>query len=656
MKKGVYSLLISFLTLIVLFACTETKNNDLKVLKEKIETISIPTETDKSLELPSNLNGGIQVEWNSNKENYLKSTGEVTRPTFEEGDVKVVLTATLTLNNESLPKNFLVTVIALPEEVKNTDEEDLATLNEKLNTITVPTETIESLDLSVEPGEGIEIIWTSDNENVISTTGKVTRPNHDDGDVDVTLTVYLKLNKVEVEKVFIVTVLAEEPIDITDPNDPTGYDKTNLMTQDKINQLMSNLPTYVYSGPKIDWMKDWNQAGLFHKDGSQFTVFAPKQVSGSIINVLEAGAVVDDDSFDNTPVIKAIMETIKPGDELYFPEGKYYFKSQLPGVSLYKPNIHITTDNISLRGDGEDKTFIISKNQPIANKSSNTATLLITDASKIKISNLSITSIYKDSNLPKPGVTNENNNVNGKYDSPKYHIVVYGNSKKTGKVIIDQIEVEYFQVTGIRIHNSAENQILNTTIQKATDIGGGGHGYGIEIRGNGTGQFHLIDTYQDTYFNVVANVNITSPYMRHGIILTYMAHNNFVFNNTVKYNGDDGIDLHGQDEFLNYLYNNISSDSYNGAGIGLGNYGNSSNKHAETGVGNVLYQNLLERNRYGVTIQYETFYTQVIENVMRNNRDGAVVEHLEVEFTNIQDNVLVNNENKRVKNPRPKEW
>lgn len=652
MKKIIY-LSILFMAF-GLVACNQTsQKNYKKILDEQIETIMLPNNIQTDfINLPSKIyDDKIDITWISSNELIIDNFGNVNRPSHNDGDERVILTATLTYEGKIAEKKFVITVKALPDNSQLVND----VLEEKIDELTFPEQTVEDLELpiSIQTSIGeISIKWTSSNPMLLSEGGKVTRPKFEDGNATIELTGVFTLKQVTKNKKYTIKIIAfEDEFTIG-----VGYDQHQTITHDYINQTMSQLPKYKYDGEVVDFMNGWQYSGLFNKEGIQYTFSEANKVTGKTWNVLEEGAQANDNTFDNTPIVNEIIVKMVAGDEIYFPEGKYYFSTQLAGNSFYRPNIHIAKDDLNIRGDGTNKTILVSKNSPINNKSFPTTTILISNAQNVKISDLSFSVDFNDDNLPEPKRTDINNPKNGKYDAPKYHIAVYGDIKKTGKVVMDNLFIEYFQVDGIRIHNSAENQILNSKIQKATDIGGNGHGYGIEIRGNGTGQFQHIDTYRDTYFNVVANVEITCEFIRHGIILSYMAHNNFIFNNTVKYTGDDGIDLHGQDEFLNYIYNNISSHSNSGAGIGLGNYGNSSNKHDESGVGNVLYKNVLDNNRYGITIQYETFHTQVLNNVIRNNRDGAIVEHLEVKFTKISDNILINNENKRVKNPRPKEW
>ncbi|GAA3333843.1 hypothetical protein GCM10020331_099490 [Ectobacillus funiculus] len=59
-----------------------------------------------NLTLPKTGKNGSAITWKSSNPTVITSTGEVTRPAFGKGDTTVKLTATVTLNHETITKAF----------------------------------------------------------------------------------------------------------------------------------------------------------------------------------------------------------------------------------------------------------------------------------------------------------------------------------------------------------------------------------------------------------------------------------------------------------------------------------------------------------------------------------------------------------------------
>lgn len=95
-------------------------------------------------------------------------------------------------------------------EVVMTDEEKL---DAAYNSLNLPEVVVADLELRTDIN-GVKIVWTSSNEEVISTNGKVTRPETDD--VEVTLTAKLTIGDLEKTKEIKVTVKAATVSTIAD--------------------------------------------------------------------------------------------------------------------------------------------------------------------------------------------------------------------------------------------------------------------------------------------------------------------------------------------------------------------------------------------------------------------------------------------------------
>ncbi len=172
---------------------TEAKNALTLNVRETTENITLPT-TGKN---------NAKITWTSNNA-AISNTGVVTRPVYPAEDVRVTLTATLTLEGaKPLTKRFTVIVKATDATV----EQLLAEAKEEL-TLNVR-ETTENITLPTTGKHNSTIIWASNN-NALTNTGVVTRPAYPAEDVRVTLTATIKINGKEVTKEFTVIVKATE--------------------------------------------------------------------------------------------------------------------------------------------------------------------------------------------------------------------------------------------------------------------------------------------------------------------------------------------------------------------------------------------------------------------------------------------------------------
>ena len=172
---------------------TEAKNALTLNVRETTENITLPT-TGKN---------NAKITWTSNNA-AISNTGVVTRPVYPAGDVRVTLTATLTLEGaKPLTKRFTVIVKA----TEATTEQLLAEAKEAL-TLNVR-EVTENITLPTTGKNNAKITWASDN-NALTNTGVVTRPAYNEEDVDVTLTATITINGKSVTKEFTLTVKAEE--------------------------------------------------------------------------------------------------------------------------------------------------------------------------------------------------------------------------------------------------------------------------------------------------------------------------------------------------------------------------------------------------------------------------------------------------------------
>lgn len=375
---------------------------------------------------------------------------------------------------------------------------------------------------------------------------------------------------------------------------------------------------YKYTG---DWeyTGDYSYAGLYEKDGTIHTLPEENKTIGKSINITHYGAVANDKKVDNTAAVKAAIASAKEGDEIYIPAGTYYFKTQSLANPVYS---HINLKSgVNLRGDGDDKTILVSAFPSYNNLNNETATISIINSSNITISDLKITAEVPEDAMPTNLSTTQNNPEGNQY-APVYGIYGFNTDieEATSNIVIKNCLVEYFQTSGIQLTNTIDCTVKDSIVQNATDIGGGGAGYAVLIQGKGNESFNRIGTNVDSRYNVVENVTVNGPYIRHGIIFSYVSHNNLVYNCTVNESQDEAYDLHGEDEFLNVMTNN-KAVNINSNGFGLGNGGST---HDATGPGNIIYGNEIIGSRGGISIVYGTPDSLIYNNIIKELQPDSI--------------------------------
>lgn len=411
----------------------------------------------------------------------------------------------------------------------------------------------------------------------------------------------------------------------TEPTNDSKLDDNGTQDVDEDIRINPELdPNYIdglsyeYKG---DWghNKDYTKPGLYNPDGSIHELPKENEASGNRINVLMFGAKANDESFDNTTAVRQAIASANEGDYIYFPAGRYYFSTNTLS-SPYFAHLYIYTNGISIRGAGKDSTTLVSKFSADNNLSKSTATLAVMNASNVTISDLSFTAEVPEDKMPVDLDTNKNN-LEGNQYAPNTQIAVINTDpiESTQNVVIKNCNISYFQENGVILKKTQDCRVIDCEISNATDVGGTGAGYGIQISGNGFESFNMIGSLSDSRYNFVANNTFKGPYLRHAIILSYVTHNNLIYNNSIDGCQDEPLDLHGEDEFLNVITKNKVSN-VSKTGIGLGNPGST---HDATGPGNIIYGNEVENALGGIQISYGTPDTQVYNNVFKNLKEGA---------------------------------
>ncbi|WP_246941784.1 DNRLRE domain-containing protein [Bacillus pinisoli] len=389
--------------------------------------------------------------------------------------------------------------------------------------------------------------------------------------------------------------------------------------------------------PKPEEREDvtYTVPGLVNPDGSKHPIHKANKVVGKRWNVIDFGADPSDSGQDDLPAILAAIEAASAGDEVFLPKGTYNLKSTLPNDG----SSHIALKSgVNIRGESQKHVFLVSDFD--ADDSSGKV-FRAYGMNNIVISHLTITSTFNGN------YSSDSKQNNPDRGGPVYGIYIadgFGNTPSSN-ILIEHVTIEKYQRMGVRIENSHDIVVQHALFQNATDVGGGGAGYGVSIQG--VPKVDRTGYKNDTRFNVVRNSVFKGPYIRHGTLLQYYAHNNEIYNNTFENTVLDAIDLHGEDEYLNEIYQNTISGIITGAGIGVGNTGGTApSNHDASGPYNYIHDNKITNSREGIKVYLGSPNTIIENNTIMNstepsNAKGIYI--LNAPGTIIKDNKIMNN-------------
>lgn len=351
----------------------------------------------------------------------------------------------------------------------------------------------------------------------------------------------------------------------------------------------------------------FNVPGFYNEDGTVHEILDPYWPWGDTVNVLDYGADVLDNDFDDSPAVQAAVNAAGMGDLIYFPDGVY----NLASVSSSSSTAHIVlSDGYHLHGESMHGAILKSQFPLSVNENSTTKTVQIAGKFAITIKNLTFTSDFSGTYY-----TDRVNN-NPDRSAPGVHLYIDDSGSTPSKrVVVDSCKFEKFRAAAIRLANSSDCIVRNSDFSLATDVGGGGAGYGISLQGNG----HGIDSYglsRDSRYNLIENNTFTGPQIRHGVVVQYYSHNNLIRNNTLRLTTMDALDLHGEDEYNNEFCYNVVEDVTMGGGVGVGNTGA---EHDASGYNNYIHHNTFTNCREGVKVYLESPYTRIEHNTVQSS-------------------------------------
>lgn len=328
-----------------------------------------------------------------------------------------------------------------------------------------------------------------------------------------------------------------------------------------------------------------NTAGVAHDAGLNETFIMAPSVTGTTRSILSFGATANNTGVDNFTAIQNCINACSAGDEVFIPTGVFTVKgsSALTGKN-----------GVSIRGQSRTGAVISTAYtaQP------NACLLIPTNANDLTLSSFSIISTGA------VGLTYQAGIRLGSSNTPT-------NPLQNSRVIIRDIDVQRHERFGIELNNTKHVLVDACFVSNATNLGGGGSGYGVIINGNnGTN-------------NWVKSCTI-GPVIRHGQIIQFSAHHNLIESNTYQGNSADCIDCHGEDEYSNEIrFNTIFGGHYNlandttPAGIGIGEWSGvegTTTSHDNSGPNNWVHHNEVYDCEFGFRICNQSNFTYVEDN------------------------------------------
>lgn len=317
----------------------------------------------------------------------------------------------------------------------------------------------------------------------------------------------------------------------------------------------------------------------------------PTEPDGEVWDATDFGASPISMTNDDAVGIKVAISLAEPGDIVFIPEGTYTLRQVL----------EIPT-GVTLRGAGMEKTIFETEGIDRAIR-------ILPEVHDVRLEGFTVRYLGDDEELA---------------------FGVYVGSVRQGRnsyrILIDDIRVERFSVHGVSLRDCHHVLVQNSEFADATNIGGGGHGYGVALN------------YPTNHNNWIRN-NTIGPVIRHGVLIQYFAHNNLVEYNLCFENTEDAYDLHGEDEYANELRFNIARD---GARDGFG-VGNTGSTHDRSGPNNWIHHNTVGNSLAGIEVIQGSDMVFIDHNTFIGNEYGIRVHnlggnHLYLRGNRIEDN------------------
>ena len=190
--------------------------NEILSVIDKFE-YNLPETIEDKIDLPTQIDENITIEWNSSNENIVSNLGVITKPDFESDAQKVTLTGVIVVNYQEILSETLLSLlgkeikdIVLVLEIKPEEATDELKVKNVIERLTMIDETYYSINLPTKLCfETINISWDSLNDSIMNDQGVVTTPSND---TVITLKAAVSSNDYQEIVEYKITVLANEPI------------------------------------------------------------------------------------------------------------------------------------------------------------------------------------------------------------------------------------------------------------------------------------------------------------------------------------------------------------------------------------------------------------------------------------------------------------
>ena len=185
---------------------------------------TLPETIEDKIDLPTQIDENISIEWKSSNEEIITNLGVITKPSFENETQKVTLTGVIVVEYKEILSETILQLlgkeiedIVLVLEVKPEEATDELKVKTVIERLTMINETYSSINLpSKLCFDTINITWDSLNDSVMSDTGVVTTPIND---TVITLRAVISSNDYQEQIEFKINILSKEPIlEIIDDN------------------------------------------------------------------------------------------------------------------------------------------------------------------------------------------------------------------------------------------------------------------------------------------------------------------------------------------------------------------------------------------------------------------------------------------------------
>jgi len=392
--------------------------------------------------------------------------------------------------------------------------------------------------------------------------------------------------------------------------------------------------------------------GLKENNGSAHIIPGPHAVTGNTINVTLTpyNCSSADDSNDDRPGIEAAINAAQSGDEIYFPNGTYNLKTAWSTDSTFpKSNIRLKS-GVNLRGESESGVILITDFNDLYTESDPDGTnsyyvIRGFETNNVYIKNFTITSVWNGTYSTS---TSANNTGHGGSDICIMLHTWSTSTVATYNIYIEGVTVEKFINIGINAGTGCHDIVFkNCTAQNATDLGGGGCGYGFQFAGFNSGpgleENPNLGLTRDNYWNMMDGCTTTSQYIRHAALIQNWSHNNLITNCSFSNMRIDSIDMHGEDEYNNEISYNTVSNCPGESAIGIGNSGGTA--HDKSGPHNYIHHNTITNCKYGISVQYNTPYTRIENNTISGftAANGRGIRLGNAPYTIVNNNIIQNN-------------